>query len=199
VTDLEALRRSAGGESSSSLSSEDKHFLIITHRVEARKVHYPLALQRQGEKHEGAEASKEKLRGGERNPEVPSPRDSPPVCTLQRDYAQASRQKKSDPVRSLSLPETGHGIPRRLSTSQERGSVSSASESPLAGSLPRLSAPPPVAAVEISSVRSVCSLSPKPVSSSLSPSNPSCVCRGETLSRATSAKRSERPKASLRA
>ncbi|KEP67662.1 UNVERIFIED_CONTAM: hypothetical protein HHA_227320 [Hammondia hammondi] len=197
VTDLEALRRSAGGDSSSSLSSEDKHFIIITHRVDARKVHYPLALQRQGEKHVGAEASKEKLPGGERNAEVASLRGSPPVCTLQQDYAQGNRQETPHPVRSLSLPQTKLGTPRRLSTSQERGSVSSACESPLDGALPRLSAPPPVAAVEISSARSVCSLSPKPVSSSLSPRNSSCVCR-ETLSRATSARRSERREDSSR-
>ncbi|PFH35053.1 hypothetical protein BESB_059400 [Besnoitia besnoiti] len=63
-TDLEALRRSAGGPAKRPSLSDagGKHFLIVTHRVGARRVHYPLALLRQGRKAERAPAPAQDVR-----------------------------------------------------------------------------------------------------------------------------------------
>ncbi|CBZ54151.1 conserved hypothetical protein [Neospora caninum Liverpool] len=186
VTDLEALRRSAGGEKPSSpASSEDKHFLILTHSAGSRRVHYPLALHRQSETREETSETAAKGREGARVTEAPTP------CLASPPQTASSSKHLSHPPRSLALSETKPTTPRSRLTHIDAADACASQRSCASsdGSIPRLG-PVPVAAVELSSARSVSSAKP---AASLSPRSPaSCaVARRETARRPSLGNRAE--------
>ncbi|PHJ23586.1 coiled-coil domain-containing protein 61 [Cystoisospora suis] len=149
VSDLEALRRSAGAAqrgnkerpspstSSSSSPSDEKHFLIITHRLGGRRIHYPLALQRQrdtraseatevvegskGGELDGSPTTEARDGGGRRGADDSStPPDKGQSEGFHADAEKTRTRKNQEARRALNYAEQSHDTFRSPTSSTDR-------------------------------------------------------------------------------